>query len=428
MSRSDMALRASYVLFLLMLLFSVTACDKDEPSSPELPDNSVSRSVLVYIVAENRLVNFAPDDIGEMLAGRNGMTENDRLFIYLDGDSLPCIYEIDKHTKAETFQQLKPFYTYPEDCNSASAEQLKDFIARVQSHYPADEYGLVMWSHGSGWVPMTVSTRPYASYAQGPKRTFGVDNGTNGNSDFGDEMEIPDMAAVLRSVSPFRFILFDACFMQNVEVAYELKNVADYVIASPAEIPGVGAPYTALMPIFYADEFDPRAVVDAYVADFANSLTDGALISSVSCRMLDSLAKATWKYLHPLTEVEETDPYGLTSLRFDGVQNYFDYDRYYPNHLMPDFYDIFSVFKQALPNAEFDQWDSVYEQTVYRQSTSKWYSIYPVFNPLCTVDKSQYGGMTMFIPLDKYIANGHFFFADWLKTDWGRRMSQDTND
>ena len=46
----------------------------------------------------------------------------------------------------------------------------------------------------------------------------------------------------------FDFIMFDACFMMSVEVAYEVRNYTDYYIGSPTENPGPGAPYDKVVP------------------------------------------------------------------------------------------------------------------------------------------------------------------------------------
>ena len=59
----------------------------------------------------------------------------------------------------------------------------------------------------------------------------------NSHSNSGSKMEIADVAAALDDFPRLDFILFDACFMQAVEVAYELRHVAKYIASSPAEIP-----------------------------------------------------------------------------------------------------------------------------------------------------------------------------------------------
>lgn len=52
-------------------------------------------------------------------------------------------------------------------------------------------------------------------------------------------MNIPDFREALSSAfpKPLKFILFDSCNMQSVEVAYELRDCAEYFIGSPTEIP-----------------------------------------------------------------------------------------------------------------------------------------------------------------------------------------------
>ena len=44
------------------------------------------------------------------------------------------------------------------------------------------------------------------------------------------------------------YILFDACYMGNVETAYELKDVTDFLVASSMEISSMGVPYRQAAP------------------------------------------------------------------------------------------------------------------------------------------------------------------------------------
>ena len=101
-----------------------------------------------------------------------------------------------------------------------------------------------MWSHADGWIPATNT-----EYARGRMRpfSFGIDTGTAdmGNDARGTQMDIDDMAAAIAAAGVrLRYIFFDACLMQNVEVAYALRNVTDYVVAAPMSIPAAGADYT----------------------------------------------------------------------------------------------------------------------------------------------------------------------------------------
>ena len=83
------------------------------------------------------------------------------------------------------------------------------------SLYKAESYGLIYWSHGEGWIPTPLPS------------TRWIGNDKTGG---GHYMNIEDLKLVLQNAPHFDFIMFDACFMQSVEVAYELRDCCDYYI------------------------------------------------------------------------------------------------------------------------------------------------------------------------------------------------------
>lgn len=97
-----------------------------------------------------------------------------------------------------------------------------NFLIEIQDLYPARQYGLILFSHSSGWMPQNTLTEPRKS-----SRSILNDNG--------DEMEMIDFA---KSIPPkmFEFIIFESCFMSGIEVAYELRNKTNYIVASSTEI------------------------------------------------------------------------------------------------------------------------------------------------------------------------------------------------
>ena len=119
----------------------------------------------------------------------------------------------------------KEVKTYPSR-NSVGVDETQEVFADVflNSQYQADSYGLVYWSHGDGWLPYPLGTGT---------RWVGQDKGNGDN-----RMNISEFVEILRTAPRFDFILFDACLMLSVEVAYELRDYTDYCIGSPTEIPG----------------------------------------------------------------------------------------------------------------------------------------------------------------------------------------------
>ncbi|MEO0113891.1 MAG: clostripain-related cysteine peptidase [candidate division WOR-3 bacterium] len=91
---------------------------------------------------------------------------------------------------------------------------LHNFIKAGKEKYPAEHYMLIIDDHGGGW-------RGACSDEQ---------NGA------GDLMSMPDMKQALDTFH-FDVIVFHACLMSMVEVAYELKDNADYMVACQFTMP-----------------------------------------------------------------------------------------------------------------------------------------------------------------------------------------------
>jgi hypothetical protein len=128
------------------------------------------------------------------------------------------------------------------------------------------------------------------SRAETPQRRgFGLDHG--------QIMSITDLANALQG-NHFSFIWFDSCFMGTVEVMYQLRNVADLIVASPAETPWDGMPYHITLPLlFAADTPDLRGAIDATYDYDLNTLNESCpvTLTLTDCSQLDALASATAK-------------------------------------------------------------------------------------------------------------------------------------
>ena len=165
-------------LCLLLLIFST--CRKEEPDDEMPPTTVVSRTIIVYMAADNDLSDDAQENLKQM---KQGYSETGaRLVVFVDrAGEEPSLLEVhpDKVLIVKSYPEL----------NSATPAVLKKIIQEAVDLYPAREYGLILWSHGSSWLP-----------ANSGLRSFGNDSGTR--------MNIPDLAGSLPV--KFRFILFDA--------------------------------------------------------------------------------------------------------------------------------------------------------------------------------------------------------------------------
>ncbi len=397
--------------FILSVTLLFSGCAKKEHTTPE--PKICDKTVLFYIVAENSLYRFVQKDVMEILEGCCEIPDNSKVVLYVDDLDLPRIYTITNATKAVSMYYLTPEYNYDEDPNSCSPDVLRQVMRYVVGKHPAKKYGMVLWSHGSGWVPGNGKDESLS--ARGRMKTFGVDNQHNSPlNDCGYELDVMEMAKVLREFSNMEFLMFDACFMQTIETAYELRNITKYIIGSPSEIPGPGAPYDVMMKPMLQQDFNPDELARIYCETYRSDIQQqyGALISSINTSKLEELAAATKKALQGIS---------LRDGKFTDVQNYFWFDKWDGESIeaIPDYYDMKSIMQENLPQDRYAEWEKVFSETVKGYATDWWYSSYSGRDGgYIPVDQTKFGGVSMYVPLQKYMDMKKPFVDYYYKTSW----------
>lgn len=245
--------------FLLLFVFGLfVSCEKDPVQEEKKP----FRTVLVYLAANNSLASDAYANIDQMERGLGDIDGTLLVYARLPGQA-PTLYRIVKDENVGIASEVVKVYS---PHNSSDPEVMQHVIADAQAAYPATSYGLVLWSHASGWIP--------ADYGHIKLRSFGEDNQRT--------MDIKDLKFALPN--GLDFLLFDACSMASVEVLSEIADKADYVIASPAEVVSSGMPYQSMVnDLFKPGEEAYRTIAEKYMQHYngLNGLFRSATISVI---------------------------------------------------------------------------------------------------------------------------------------------------
>lgn len=389
--------------WILLIIGSVTttSCSNDEDIEPKpySGDDKTERVVIMYVVAENNLSSAIQNDIDEVLSVCKSIPKNDKFILYLDDIDLPRIYEITNKTNATDFQSLVPIEIFQEELDSASPTTLDMILSKVMNKYPCKSYGLVLWSHGSGWIPENSELLT---------KSFGLDNNKNSSDiSIGTKMKIIDMAHVLSKYQNIEYLMFDACFMQSIEVAYELRNTTKYIIGSSAELPASGAPYDKILGYMFDKDFNPQLLAYNF-NDYYARIKKGVLVSVIETKQLDEFADVMESLLSK--HIEE-------SWNFTNTLNYYNYNKW--GKYFPDMYDMRGLMQVILADDEYEYWCKELDKIlVASYCYDYWYSSYPKMNVL--VDEDQYSGVSMFMPLNKYVNTT--FNTDYLSFSWAKSI------
>lgn len=269
----------------VIIMLTLGACGHDEPDP--VVNDGVKRTVLIYMVATNNLGygNYDSMDLEEMQTAVDaGALRGGRLLVYhADYKKQPKLLEVLPESDPK---ELK---IYDAGTSSLDPDRFAEVFADMRSFAPNEDYGLVLWSHGTGWVEQETSpiTLSLPEQRQDPvPQSFG--------NEYGEEMSIPALHSVLKEQN-FSWIYFDACHMGSIEVVYELRDVTPVIVGSGTELQVYGMRYDRNIPEFFADSPDmvkaARNTYEYYNSDQAKF--QACTISVIDTRKLDALADAT---------------------------------------------------------------------------------------------------------------------------------------
>lgn len=235
----------------LLTLATLAACSKEEPgyNPPALAD----RTVLLYMPGQSLSAYYKNNIQGIHTAVTDRALGNGRMLVCWQPEKqtsavmLEIYYDRNKR-RSET----KTLKTY-DDFNAGSAADVQRIFADAAELAPAQNYGLIIGCHGKAWIPASGGVLPYSLRSAEPDDdVWTTAPGAKTTRSFGDtgyELDITELASAIETQSfRFDYLIFDDCFMANIETLYDLRRAVNYIVASPCEVMGDGFPYDRIVP------------------------------------------------------------------------------------------------------------------------------------------------------------------------------------
>lgn len=394
-------------LFSLIVIATMCSCSDDNGDVSDVVSDSAS--VLVYIVADNSLSSRVDEDIDEMLKGMEAIDNkkcysNNNLLVYVDGLDLPVLYSIQKN-KSGVAQKIVE-KSYSQEKTSTSVETIKEVIKDAFGKYPADSYGFVYWSHGDGWLPSKLRMQKSVDPTL---RWIGQDGDNySGKYSYTDIEDLVNAFSVLPK--KLDFLMFDACFMLDISVAYDLRGLTDYIIASPTEIPGPGAPYDIVVPYMFSRTATPVDIGKAYFSYYNEKYDNNVSNQSYVWTGGVSIGVTKTASLDNLAQITKTSIANPESSVTDLVSGVLDYDRRFVNHGHIGYYDMKSLMSKLIPNsANYQLWQEAYESSVvYWETTPTNYSSY-----VGSFSMDGSNGFSHYVPQEDNARNAAYRTTGW---------------
>lgn len=438
MRKSFVTIQNGFALLAVLIVVLSASCSKvTAPDAPVV--ETKEKTILIYMAANNNLYPDAANNISRMLNGY--IPEDDcNLLIYsipLDlqngtiKDSLPSLVRV-SYDKSRNVQ-VDTVYKFPYQ-NSATKTAISRVLNVTKSLFPARSYGLVLWSHGTGWLPPLYTTQPHSSsdaivsaypspsafqkevnrlrrYREKlyegitplkrswPSPPGGVDPYAHMVKSFGfeknTEMSIFDLRDALPDGMFFDFIAFDACLMGGIEILYELRQNCNYMIFSPAEILTDSFDYSKVIKDFFEADYE-QATFDIY--DYYNHKTGEFKSVTISLFKTDGVEAVARK----AKEIFDAHRPEIQTLDLDLIQPYFRYDMHW-------FWDLNDFIKNLATASESAEFESMLNAIcICKYTTGQIIDL--------VIDPARFSGISCYInsPIDDEL-DAYYIKYDWEK-------------
>lgn len=363
----------TYLSLTFCLLLGLTSCS-DEAFDV---DSVNKQTILVFMPwtgdnSNTGLTHYLKNNLDSIRRGiidNKGLNNTRVMVFFSENASSSKLYDFQYDASQRTVNPVE-VKTY-EGNSYNSAEGFASILDDVRQQAEALNYSLIIGAHGCGWTYAS----DWTNYPNNAKLYPGFDGistqekpstqtsdaipdvdtpfsfGENLNAPltrfFGSvslstaKMDIETLAEGIRlSGLKMQYILFDACYMGNVEVAYELKDVTNYMIASSSEILASGIPYHSIWRSLNSSAPSYSSIVSGVVNYYKNTKSPYCNLAAIDCRQIDALA-AVMKKINQSSSLDAS--ISLESLQpLDGFRPSLSYDlnvyvdSLHPNAILKD--------------------------------------------------------------------------------------------
>ena len=401
-------------VLLLAATAALSACCEKHRNDPD----GYGKVMILYSAGFNNLSPYLAQNVEDLTKGFvPGKNDRDVLLVVsrrtlqnstsnFKDETPPHLFRLYRQRDTVAREML---WSLPAGTTLIDKDVMRSFLSKIQDLFPAEHYGMVFSSHTNGWLPSGYYGNPAAFQSRsgvrrmsGPipavipdmdapgfilTKSLGPEyyNLPGSSANYAHEMEISDMAAAIPMHLDYLF--FDSCLMGGVEVAYELKDVADKIGFSQAEVLAEGLNYRTAAGHLLQGTPDPEAVCRDYYLqyDAQSGVYRSATVSLVDCSRLGELAEACKplfaKYRDAIRALDKKQVQG-----FGGSGK-------------PWFFDLEDMLRQAGADAEERAvLRAALDRCVpYKATTGQYYSMFEgIYGG--TVPVTAFCGLSMYLP------------------------------
>ena len=245
-----------HFFLLLISIITLASCGDDDPTPSPITPTTAQNTVFVFMPytandsGNNSLYPFLLTNINDMeraIVENNGLGDT-HLIIFIASDATKSSLINISYDKGKCVRDTVKTY---DSASYANAEGITSLLGDAKKYAPAKNYSMIVGCHGEGWLP--------AAKLPANKKATRFFGGMK------YQIDITDLAKGIKNAGmQMNYILFDDCYMSTIEVAYDLRETTNYLIASTSEMMDYGMPYHKIMKYLISSTPDYEALCNEF--------------------------------------------------------------------------------------------------------------------------------------------------------------------
>ena len=270
-------------LLMLMATSWLPACHDDIPDdlARTRTTSQQERTIIMYLPYSgsgyNNLYSFFEQnirDVEQSIKQAGGLGTNNLYVVIADNSpNRVYLYRI-RMEGTECVHDTIKRYDHP---RLMDAQWVTRVINDVKSISETPKYAMLVGCHGEGWLPPKNNvTRAKTRWFGGPGYAISIADFAQGIEQTGIKLE---------------YLLFDDCYLSCAEVAYDLRNATNMLIASTSEVMADGMPYAEVFQYLASPQPNFGQLVNDYIAHYQRQTYPYATIGVINTQYIQSMAQ-----------------------------------------------------------------------------------------------------------------------------------------
>ncbi|ODS33443.1 MAG: Clostripain precursor [Candidatus Scalindua rubra] len=277
--------RKNLILFIVLCFFINTI---NVVAKSNERDDDKEWTVICYLAGDNFLDWFMKENMKELI--KIGSSNRVNVIAFLDTtDNETKMFEVNKDDVIRIPTRIVNYSWLKSELNTGDPQTLINFATWAVRKYPAKKYFLILGGYGEGWT--------------------GLMHDMNDGQKNVDVLSLEEFEYALENITQsinavngkerIDILGLDACYMGMLEIMYQVKDYANYLISSQNEEALDGWPYDKLLEIIIANpEMDgsqlASKIVDSYIDSIKGNpskMSNVLTLSVVDLKFVEELVR-----------------------------------------------------------------------------------------------------------------------------------------